>query len=266
MKISQREKTMLIVLCIAMIAALAYMFIIKPLNLQKDELDEALTEKETEWTEMTDPILINFGMQELYAKQVWELSGSALRNELNNLIINNAKYSLGNNITNTQGKALQISGTSVLPAQDTYELYAFLDSQFFTGNIDYADRKIDRLTETTYTMPTEETEPVEGEEPVEPPQYVIMTAKVLVSTFNTPSAENLFTMLNKMEKCGYIIIEAMEFSPASLSGSLEFLVVMTPGDLGAYNVIVCPNCVKYIHGDSVKCKWCGALLDQSEEE
>jgi len=235
MKITQKDKMMLVLLCVVMVCALIYMFGIKKFMEQKATLTTEVDEAKAAWEEKISPVNSAFISADS-AELIWKKEGTQFLGLLNQLNTNN-QYSLGRQITLKEAEAAKLADATLLPEQEEFDLFAFIKQQYFDGYIDFYHYDISTVTDTPYSPPAEEgEEPVEGEEAAEPEEYIIRTAKIVIDDMNCNNnfTPNIYAMLNKMETSGYIIVDSFEYNPSSATGSLAITILMTPGDLSDY--------------------------------
>lgn len=250
MKISQREKIMLIALCVILVGALIFIFVLKPMFEEKASLQTEVKNAKAEWEEITDPVVLRF-LSENDAELIWQLPGAVLTNKLNNLIYDKS-YLLGNQITDLMGEAAELGDTSILPKMPKFALVEKILDEYIYDYIEISSYAPSPITDIEYQKNNE--------------TYLISQCSMAFNGFtcvgNDPNS--FYMMLNKMEKSGYIVIQNWTFNPNDNTGNITFLVLMTPGDLSEYSVTQCtnPDCLRYNDGDASTCKYCGEDLVQ----
>ncbi|MGI6701343.1 MAG: hypothetical protein ACOX3U_02595 [Christensenellales bacterium] len=238
MKISQREKLMLMVLCVVMVCALVYMFFIKPKNEEKADLELERTQLSEDWKGNIKPFNDHF-LTIAEAERLWKLDIVTLMGEIDNLY-NNSDYLLGIKIKNKEAEAAQIAETSLLPSQDSFELFPYIYELYLKDYIDFNSKSITLVEDYIFDEAAPEEPPAEeGEEGEEAPEPVPIKAHysiitISVFTCNNNQESNIYTMLNRINSCSYITVNSFSYNPSTLEGSIEMTIYMTPGDLNDY--------------------------------
>lgn len=248
MKISSREKNMLIFLCVAMLGAVLFMLVISPMNAEKAELEEQKELLAKEVGEMMAPIGQSFS-SETEAQAVWQLSGPALNNKLDRLLYDKS-YLLGNRITDKKGEALEMSDSSLIPIMPEFELFTFVKNML-EPYVTFMEFDPIEVKNYTYIMD-------EGKE------YTISTVLFTIKSFNCVNydPDSFYQMLDLLNNKSYIVVEDVKFNYSTRIGDLSIIILMTPGNLAEYDVIKGPD-GRYIQADSLVCKYTNQEIQQS---
>lgn len=232
MKMTQRDKLMLMLLCVVLIVAMGYKFVLSPLMADQKVLAEQLITDALAWSDKSTPILSAFDYA-TDAENLWKtMDPAVLENKLDRLIEDNENYKLGKQISDLQLSAALLDDPSqIIPSQPEWSLFGFIKFEYLDEYINFNDFDISQKTDVDYEIPGTA---VEGLEPV---TYNITTSRITIASFNCNDnlIDNLYQMLNVIENSGYIVIEKIDFDPSGLSGSMTLLILMTPGELSEYS-------------------------------
>jgi hypothetical protein len=136
--------------------------------------------------------------------------------------------------------------SNFLPVQKKFAIVEYINDNFLYEYIgSYNDISAGEITYTEYVK----SEAVEGGTPE---VYTIASLQISVQNFGCEYDYDFYDMINKMEKSGYILIDDVNYLDST--GSISFTVLMTPGDLSDYDVILGSN-GRYILEKSIRNKY-----------
>lgn len=219
MKLTQKDKIMLALLCVVMVLAGVYMLVIKPMAAEKLELETSLGEEQASWDTDAGPVILSF-KNEAAAQSYWSMSTTTLNNSLDNMI-NDPNYYVGISISNKNAEieALTQSG-KIFIERKKFDLATYINEEFLSDYIgDQNNMTYGEIVYSEYLS----SESIEGSAAQ---TYTIATCKISVADFSCESDNDFYDMLNKMEKSGYILVD--EVSYLNNSGTMSFTVLMTP--------------------------------------
>lgn len=228
MKISQKEKTLLIIVFILMALAAFFMLGVKPMWEGKSELEAEIKEQKSKWSTVSSKVEKSFRSigNDNTAEKVYATSKANFEKKLETLM-SNKDYKIAKDYKSIYDDLKLLNDKSIFNNDDEFYVYTNIIKPLLEDLIAYDDFIMSDLSESFGKLKSADGKTEKN--------YKYVSSTINISHFTCNTINDYYTLLNKLESCGFIVVKSRSITTKDgISGNISFEILLTPTNIDSY--------------------------------